>query len=202
MFGSACTGSLLVLRRHGLVNHWRQVWQKKQPQQSPQQCKFYSTNVGTERYQHERELLLVKPCATPEELKECYMVAVEAAKQQAPGPLLQLKVAELSQAFETGSYEDSTTETTPAEHRVEDASQPEWVKQQSEIKRAVALATANLNDVEGDSTAAVREASFRKAVARINQMTKEYNLNVPMERFQRPVYSEKRIDTLVKQAAN
>lgn len=153
-------------------------------------------------------------------------------------------------SFETGSYEDSTTETTPAEHRarraheaarlykeakaakgvaaaaaaaaggssggaaaatstgkvvaaqVEDASQPEWVKQQSEIKRAVALATANLNDVEGDSTAAVREASFRKAVARINQMTKEYNLNVPMERFQRPVYSEKRIDTLVKQAAN
>lgn len=66
------------------------------------------TNVGTERYQHERELLLVKPCATPEELKECYMVAVEAAKQQAPGPLLQLKVAELSQALAS---------TKPLSHR-------------------------------------------------------------------------------------
>ena len=218
---------------------------------------------NVDRYLHERTLLgVANPAATPGELQEYYMAAIEVAKQQVPGPLLQLKVAELSQAlatltavapaaanapaspastrvddelhFDTGTYADNKAEPTPAESRARkahnaarlykeamaakaggaaasssnatkdaeveiDKNQPAWLRQQDELIQALRLAQANLNDA-AVGTPEERGDSFKKSIARINVMTRDYNLNVPMERFQRFIFTERWIENTVIEA--
>lgn len=217
----------------------------------PAAHRFSSGGGGTahnvDRYLHERTLLgVANPAATPGELKEYYMAAIEVAKQQVPGPLLQLKVAELSQAlatltavapaaatapaspastrvddelhFDTGTYADNKAEPTPAESRARkahsaarlykeakdaeveiDKNQPAWLRQQDELIQALRLAQANLNDA-AVGTPEERGDSFKKSIARINVMTRDYNLNVPMERFQRFIFTERWIENTIIEA--